>query len=161
MNWVATILAGLLPTLIGFLWYNEFSLGKLWMAEARITKEEAQKSSMIKLIGLSILFGTMVAMILNSCVIHQNSVPGIFYNNGVISPEAQVFVDDFMNKYGGLHRTFQHGMIHGIIYSIMFALPIIGMSAIYELKSWKYILIHFGYWLITLAVMGGLICAWT
>jgi hypothetical protein len=160
MNWVATITAGLIPTVLGFLWYNEFSFGKVWMKEARITKEDAQKGNMIKLVGLSLLFGIMVSMILNSCVIHQNSIPGLFFNKGVTTPQDQAFIDEFMSKYGGLHRTFTHGMVHGILYSIMFALPIIGMSAIYELKSWKYILIHFGYWLITLAMMGGLICAW-
>jgi hypothetical protein len=50
-------------------------------------------------------------------------------------------------------------VLHGIITAIFVGLPLIGMSAIFEKKSFKYIFIHLGYWILTLALMGGLACS--
>ncbi|MEM1124806.1 MAG: DUF1761 domain-containing protein, partial [Bacteroidota bacterium] len=33
------------------------------------------------------------------------------------------------------------------------------MNALFERRGWKYIWIHTGYWFITLALIGGLLCA--
>lgn len=71
-------------------------------------------------------------------------------------PSFQAFMDD----YGNAFRTFKHGVIHGIIAGIFVALPIIGTNALFERKGAKYILINTGYWIVTLAIMGGIICAW-
>jgi len=40
------------------------------------------------------------------------------------------------------------------------ALPIIGTNALFERKSAKYIFINAGYWIVTLGVMGAIICGW-
>jgi hypothetical protein len=41
--------------------------------------------------------------------------------------------------------------------AIFIVLPIIGINSIFERKSFKYVLIHVGYWALTLALMGGVI----
>jgi len=64
-----------------------------------------------------------------------------------------------MTKYGEVHRTFTHGMVHGGMGTIFIAFPIIAINGLFERRSWKYILIHTGYWLISLVLMGGVICA--
>ena len=64
-----------------------------------------------------------------------------------------------MGKYGGNFRTFSHGAIHGVITALLFVLPLIATNSLFERKSWKYNLIHVGYWLVTLALVGGLLCA--
>jgi hypothetical protein len=38
-------------------------------------------------------------------------------------------------------------------------LPVITVSALFEQRSWKYIAIHAGYWIVCLGLMGGLISA--
>jgi len=43
---------------------------------------------------------------------------------------------------------------------IFIVLPVIGINAQYEGKSWKYILINAGYFIVSLALMGGILCAW-
>jgi hypothetical protein len=42
----------------------------------------------------------------------------------------------------------------------IFLLPIISIIAMFERKSVKYIAINSGYWIVTLAIMGGIICQW-
>ena len=43
--------------------------------------------------------------------------------------------------------------------ALFVALPIIGINALFERKSAKYVALHLGYWAISLALMGGVICA--
>jgi hypothetical protein len=42
---------------------------------------------------------------------------------------------------------------------LFFAFPIVGINGLFERKSWKYIFIHAGYWMLTLMLMGGIVCA--
>jgi hypothetical protein len=41
---------------------------------------------------------------------------------------------------------------------LFFALPVMGTNALFERKGFKYIAINVGYWTVTLALMGGVIC---
>ena len=66
----------------------------------------------------------------------------------------------FMADYGTAFRTFKHGALHGTIAGLFIALPIIGTNALFERKSAKYIFINSGYWIVTLAIMGGIVCGW-
>ena len=74
--------------------------------------------------------------------------------------EIRKYFDDFMSKYGDRHRSFGHGAIHGTFAGLFGALPILGTNALFERKGFKYIAVNVGYWIITLALMGGLMCAW-
>jgi hypothetical protein len=66
----------------------------------------------------------------------------------------------FLDKYGNNFRTFKHGAFHGILSALFFATPVLGINALFERKSFKYIFVHAGYWMLTLALMGGVICAY-
>jgi hypothetical protein len=63
-------------------------------------------------------------------------------------------------EYANDGRTLKHGITHGIVISLFFMLPILGTNALFERKSFKYILVNAGYWTICLAIMGGIISAW-
>jgi hypothetical protein len=67
---------------------------------------------------------------------------------------------EFMAKYSGNYRTFSHGIVHGIIAGLFFVLPVMGSNALFENKGWKYIAVNVAYWSLTLAIMGGILCAW-
>ena len=66
-----------------------------------------------------------------------------------------------MDKYGNNFRSFGHGAIHGIIASVFFVLPVVAINALFERRSWKYIMLHWGFWAVSLLIMGGLICQFT
>ena len=64
----------------------------------------------------------------------------------------------FFETYGNRFRTFKHGALHGTIAALFFSLPILGTMSLFERKGFRYIAIHVGYWVVTLALMGGALC---
>ncbi len=114
--------------------------------------------------GLSLVFGMMLAVALAPVVIHQMHIfsavmkaPGF----GKDGSQIAIYLANFMKHYGGAFRTFKHGAFHGVVNGIFFVLPIIATNAMFERKGFKYIAINTGYWTVCIALMGGLICAWT
>lgn len=56
------------------------------------------------------------------------------------------------------HRHwFGHGAFHGTFIFLGTILPAFTMNAIFEEKNWKNTLIHLVYWLISMAIMGGIV----
>jgi len=80
----------------------------------------------------------MIAMALMPIVIHQFGVMSTLAGEpGFSDPnsEAGKFFSDMMAKYGTRFRTFKHGAFHGTLTAIFFALPLIGINALFERKS--------------------------
>ena len=162
-NWLATFVASLVPMLVGAIYYNPKVVGTAWMKATGMTEEKAKTANMAKVFGLSFVFSFLLAIMMNMLVIHQMSIPGVFQNGpNPPSPDSEEgkFLAEFISKYGTLHRTFTHGMVHGLMGGLFIALPIIGTNSLFEMKSWKYILINTAYWCISMMLMGGVICAW-
>ena len=61
--------------------------------------------------------------------------------------------------YGGeaSNDTFKHGAFHGGFLGLFVALPLIVQKALFEQRGLKYTLINVGYWVVTLALMGGIL----
>lgn len=156
-NFLALITAALSTLVVGFIWYNPKVFGSIWMKEAGITMEEGKKPNMVKMLGLTVLYGFFVAFILQFLVIHQYGALGMIGGDPTVAlPSYEAFLQD----YGTNYRTFKHGMLHGFMAGLFFALPVIGMGALYENRSWRYVLICGGYWVVDCMLMGGILCAW-
>jgi hypothetical protein len=161
INWLAVIVAALVPTVVGFIWYNPRVFGNTWMKAADMTDEKVKGGNMPLIFGLSFVFSLMLAMVMNNFAIHQMNVPGIFQNElGDPNSEGSKFVAEFMAKYGTNFRTFSHGAVHGTIAGLFFALPVLATNAMFERKGFKYIAVNGGYWILTLALMGAIVCGW-
>jgi hypothetical protein len=163
MNAFAILVAAFIPLVIGAIWYNEKVFGKAWMKASGMTVEKTQSGNMLLIFGLTFVLGLLAAFELSTMVVHQSGVFSLLLSEpGFDDPNSEVrqFFDSFMEKYGDKHRTFGHGSLHGGIAGFFMALPIIGIVSLFERKSWKYIAIHAGYWVVTFALMGGLISAW-
>lgn len=148
----------MVPMVIGFIWYNEKTFGNAWMKETGMTREKAKEANMLKTFGFSLLFSLMASTVLYQLVIHQNALPSLVM--GDQSPATQEWLKDAMSRYGANFRTFKHGMLHGFMTGLFLALPIVGLSSQFEKKSWKYIFITAGYWIVSMMLMGGIICQW-
>ena len=162
-NWLIIILASIVPMILGFIWYHPKVFGNAWMKATGLEAEKMKGSNMGMIFGLSFLFSFFIALSLQFVVIHQNHIYSIFANDmGMKDPNSAVsmYVKDFMDKYGSNFRTFRHGVVHGIITGIFLIFPIIATNALFERRGFKYIFINAGYWLVSLAIMGGIICAY-
>lgn len=160
VNFYMYFVAALIPMVIGAVYYHPKVVGGAWMKTNGFTTESLESGNMAVIFGVAYLMSFILAFGLTSQVIHQTSVAGL------LMPEAQDAasaighdMQAFMEKYGNRHRTFSHGAVHAIILSIFTILPILTIVANFERRGAKYIFVHFGYWLITLALMGGLLCA--
>jgi hypothetical protein len=161
INFAVLAGAALIPLLIGFIWYNPKVFGTAWMASTGLDEEKLKGANMAVIFIVCYVFAFLLAMSLNFMVIHQFSIMSILANEPNLNTAGSDANTDYMNfigKYGDRFRTFKHGAFHGALASLFFALPVLGTCALFERKGFKYIAIHTGYWLVSLALMGGVIC---
>ncbi len=153
--------AALIPMVIGSLWYSDKVLGKSWMKSAGLKKSDLEGGNVALILGVAYVFSVLIAFMISGMTNHQTGIMQLLVSEpgfGEAGSEVQNYYENFLSKYGNKHRDFGHGAVHGIIAAIGLALPMVGMNALFERRGWKYIMIHFGYWLITLTLMGGVLC---
>ena len=156
-NFLAILVAAFTPIFVGFVWYSDKVFGRIWMQESGLIKDNMSKRNRIKILALTFIFSFLISFFMQFIVIHQN---------GAISAAMDIknvdssILQNYLNAYGNTYRTFKHGALHGFLASIFFVIPIVGINALFERKSWKYIAIHAGYWIITLMITGAIICGW-
>lgn len=156
INPIAIPIAAVAALFIGALWYNpKFGFGIAWMRASGMTEERMKSGNIAIIFGLALLFAAMLSVLLMQFTNHQWGVLGLV---GGDPTGAEPSFEAFMADYGNAYRTFKHGALHGTIFGVLGALPIIGTIALFERKSAKYIFINAGYWIVTLAVMGSILC---
>jgi Protein of unknown function (DUF1761) len=159
MNVIALFVAAVLTLFVGFVWYHPKVFGTVWMKEAGLTEEQLKTGNMLKIFGLTYVFSLLIASMEMSLTIHQMGAIGMVGGPSKIN-EVLPSYSAFMADYGTAFRTYKHGALHGFISGLFFAFPMIAINGLFERKSWKYIFIHSGYWIITLTIMGAIICGW-
>ncbi|MEO8240354.1 MAG: DUF1761 domain-containing protein [Flavobacterium sp.] len=158
INFIALLVAAIVTLVVGFIWYHPKVFGTIWMRENNLTEEDLRKGNMLKIFGLTYLFSLMITMILMALTIHQSGAIGMVGGPPMLDHVKPSFTA-FMADYGMAYRTFKHGALHGFMAGLFFAFPLIGINGLFERKSWKYILIHAGFWAVCLTLMGGIVCA--
>ena len=157
MNILAILIAAFSALAIGFVWYNPKVFGNALIKESGVAVDRDKKPNMILLMILSLVFAFLIAFSLQPIVIHQW---GVIQAAGGDPTLAKPSLQPFMADYGNSHRSFGHGVLHGLIAGLFLVLPIFATTALYERRSWRYVMITAGYWIICFMVMGGIICAW-
>jgi hypothetical protein len=164
VNFLAVLVASLIPLIIGFVWYNPKVFGSAWMKAADMNKEKMQGANMALVFGLTFVFSFFVAMTMNFVTIHQFGMQSSLMTDAkaLADPTTPIgaYLADYMAKYGNNFRTFKHGAFHGIISGFLFILPVISVNAMFERKGFKYIAINAGFWIVCLTLMGGIVCGW-
>lgn len=164
INFFIILAAAVIPMILGAIWYNPKVFGNAWMKAADLTEEKLKNANMAKILILSFIFMFFLAFVMQMLVIHQIHTMAILYNqpdSADPNSTSMKLMKQFMELYGNSYRTFKHGAFHGTFAGIMIALPIIGTNALFERKGFKYIAINAGYWIISMALMGGVICAFS
>ena len=165
MNYLAFIVAALIPMAVGAIWYGPL-FGKIWMRSCGMTEEKMKSGNMAMTIGLSLVLAFLLAFIISALSVHDNMVEGaLFYATDktmIPTPgsEEASWLAFYYDNLAPDNYNFQHGAFHGGLFGLMFFLPVIGNIALYEQKSWKYVAINVGYWVLCATLMGGLLGAW-
>ncbi len=136
VNWLAVIAAAVAGFAVGGLWYSPLLMGPLWMKEAGVTRDQIEQSDRRKTFGISFL-----ALLVMSYCLAMFIGPARGVEDGFFDPSQQGAFHGFLVGFGWLFLAF----------------VVIGL---FELRSWKYIAINGGYWIVTMATMGGILGAW-
>lgn len=162
INFKIILLAALVPLVIGLVWYNPKVFGNVWMRESGMTEEKMKGSRMGLIFGLTFLCSFFAAFTLQFLVIHQfgaQALLGTHPDFATPGSEASQLMERFNALVGNSFRTFKHGAFHGTLSGLFLATPIVVVVALFERRSFKYMAVHAGYWILSLALMGGVLCA--
>lgn len=154
LNWLAVLGTAIIPLIVGFIWYNPKVMGTVWMKAAGVSPEDAKKANMAVIFGTTIVMSLMLAVAVTPAVIHQFGMASVFEGD----ESLKGVLNDLLQKYGDRFRSFKHGVLHGTILGLFFATPVLTVNALFEGRKFTYIAVNAGYWIITLALMGGFIC---
>ena len=163
MNWWLFFLVATIPLLVGAIYYNERVVGGVWMRATGLDAEKLRRGNMAVIFGLAYLFSILISFMLSSMVIHQAGIFSLLAEvEGWEQPGSaaqQALTDlDAATQILSRHRSFGHGLLHGILAALVFVSPILAINALFERRRWNYVLVHVGYWTITLGLMGGVLC---
>ncbi len=145
VNWLAILVAAIVPTITGFLYYNPRVMGNTWMKSLGKTEEELRD-------GFNMPVAMIVGLVLSFIM--------AFLLDAILEMTHKELNDAGELIFGSFH-TFKHGAFHGLFYGIMFACPILITNGLYERKSWTNLLVNCGYWILTISIMCGILDAWT
>jgi hypothetical protein len=131
INWLSVIIAMLIPTVMGMIYYHPKLFGKAWMNSLGISEEDCKKSNKAVMFTVSLIMSFILAF----------------------------FLVNFNNSIGqeGEFDTFGHGAFHGVVIGIVVAMPVLVTNGMFELRNFKNLAINVVYWIITLALMGGVV----
>lgn len=155
LNVLAIVVAAIVPLFVGAIWYNPKVFGNTWMKASGMTEEKIKSGNIAVIFGVTLVLSFMLAFSVNGMVIHQIAAEQLAFTN----PDSEAF-KAFMEEFGNVHRSYGHGALHGAIGALFFVLPVLGINALFERKSGKYIFINVAYWVVTLAIMGAILCGW-
>lgn len=162
INFPIILAAALIPLVVGFIWYNPKVFGNAWMKAADMTEGKMEGANMAVIFIVTYILSVFAAVGLNFFVIHQAHIYSILLEEpgfGEEGSELMIYINNFMELYGDNFRTFKHGAFHGVLAALTMALPVLGINALFERKGFKYIALNTGYWIVSFALMGGVICA--
>lgn len=125
VNLVAVLVAGIVPLILGSVWYNPKFLGTLWMKLARLTPEMMEDGK--KKMPLHMFLGFITALITAYVLAHFSIVWGVFDYIDALELAFWVWLG--------------------------FQMPVNLGAVLWEGKSWKLFFINTGYQLIMLALV--------
>ncbi|ULQ51642.1 DUF1761 domain-containing protein [Flavihumibacter fluvii] len=131
INWLAVLVAGLSSFVIGGIWYSPGLFGKAWMTDSQLSEADIQKGNKGKIFGFTALFSLIMAANL-----------------------AMFLVDTPQMKTDVTWGTTA-GFLAGI-----WTFCAIAIHSLFELKTWRHILINGGYSVVALTLMGAIIGLW-
>jgi Protein of unknown function (DUF1761) len=124
--YLAIFIAGLIPMVVGFIWYHPKAFGGAWMKSIGMTEEELTKGNMPLIYGTATLLAFFLAWRINGYAGH--SEPG--------------------------WSQLLHGFFHGAWSTGAPAAVVLTMNGLFERRSATNLLINALYWIVTLGLVG-------
>lgn len=134
MNWIAIVVVAIVPMIMGALWYGPL-FGKQWQNSMGFSDEDVNSGNMTVTFGVAFIMAILLSMGLSSTI-------------------------QFVHGAEGSYNTFQHGAFHGVMLSLFISIPVLVSNSLFQKNNGKNIIINVAYWMITMAIMGGILDIW-
>jgi hypothetical protein len=138
VNWLAVLVAGISSFVTGGIWYSPNLFGKAWMKENNLSEDQIKRGNKGKIFGWTLIFSLLMAANL-----------GMF----LADTPGDCPTDC------GQKTDVSWGAIAGFLAGI-WTFCAIAIHSLFELKSWRLILINGFYSVVALTLMGAIIGAW-
>ena len=127
INTTGLMIASLIPLIVGSLWYTPMFFGNVLARQNETTAEKKGHHPMVYI--LTLICSILISMLIGA-IIGGHEVEEI---------------------------TWAHGAFHGFGAAVFLGIPAFVVIAIFEQKRFAYILIHAGYWLVSMTIMGAIL----
>ncbi len=124
--YLAIVLAGLIPMVIGYIWYHPKAFGGAWMKSLGLTEESLRQGNMAVIFGISTLCAVVLAWRMNEYSSHTQ--PGM--------------------------SQFVHGFFHGAFSMGLPAALVLVSNGLFQRNSYTNLIINALYWIVALGLMG-------
>ena len=139
INWLAVLVAGISSFVVGGIWYSPGLFGKAWMKANNFTEEQIKNGgNKGKIFGFTLVFSLLMAA------------------------NLAMFLADSPEECTGAcaqKTDVSWGAIAGFLAGI-WTFCAIAIHSLFEMKSWRLILINGFYSLVSLILMGAILGAW-
>jgi len=141
LNFLTIAVAALVPTIIGALYYGPL-FEKQWLASMGKTKEEMVPKNMVVSYGGALVMAIILSITLKMLIemLHRGVENGELVFNST--------------------HTFGHGALHGATIGALLIVPPLVSMSLFQGRSGKNILLNVVYWILTCAIMGGILDVW-
>lgn len=158
-NFLVLLAAAVVPFVIMMFWFHPRVFGhEKWKNVASLTDEAHNTQVKPLRLMLTFVFNFLIAVGLYGAIVHAGAIVSLC---GGVEPmlESETAMA-FLAEVEGRFLTFEHGAFHGVLMAIFFAAPLYGYVMVFERKLGRYFFVNVGYWIICMALMGGLIGKW-
>jgi len=125
-SYLAIFIGGLIPMLLGFIWYHPKIFGGPWMKSLGFTEESLKQGNMGLTMGLALVISMAMSWLNNAYASHTE--PGM--------------------------SQFVHGFYHGAFYMGVPGALVLASNSLFQRNSLTNILINVVYWIVALGLMG-------
>lgn len=139
MNWLAYFSAVIAQMLIGYIWFHPKVMGTYWAKANGLDFESLRPTHLHRAMLFTLLYTLLFTF---------------FLKINVTGPGQDIAPD------GHSYITFQHGLVHACILTLMVIVPVFGTPAQYEKRNWNWAICHVGYWFLRMAVACGILSMW-
>ena len=166
VNWLIHIVAALVPMVVGFIWYNPKVFGTAWMNAAGMTEERVKSGNMPLIFGLSLVMAFILSFTYKFLGDHHAAFQAFFRpiaEHGIgVDPTTPFGIElkGLIDDYGVRFHTWSHGLAHSVIISLFVLMPVMATGTLFERRSFKYFMVNWGYWVVTLACMFMVLAQW-
>jgi hypothetical protein len=133
INWLAVLVSGVVVMIFGSLWYSPILFGRIWMKIRGVTEADIQKAKQKNMFG-SYLIAFIGTLLMSYVLAHIIAFAGA--------------------------STFAEGAMGGFWTWLGFIVPVLIGNVLWEDEPVKLYILNIAYYLVVLALIGGVLAAW-